>query len=282
MRSLFLVSVLFLTINSSAQVLCGMANEGGTVTLTAPPNNSFTSIQFASYGTPNGGCNSFTIGACHANNSLAIVSAALLGQNSASISATNGVFGDPCNGTVKRLYIQATYSSTLPLTLVSFTAQKTTQGKIVLTWRSDEEVNTSHFQIERSEDGNIFETVGTVSANGSGANSYSFTDDVAGNSDNYFYRLRMTDIDGRFRFSSIARVSNTETITQISVFPNPANDVITIVSSKPQQAAIVNSLGQTLKQIRLIKGSQAVNISFCAPGVYFVKSSEGVTKFIRN
>jgi hypothetical protein len=39
----------------------------------------FVSVSFASYGTPNGSCGYFSIGAGHASNSQSIVEAALLG-----------------------------------------------------------------------------------------------------------------------------------------------------------------------------------------------------------
>ncbi len=94
--------------------ICGTAAEGGAVTLSAPAGTVITAINFASYGTPNGSCGSFTVGACNAANSVSVVSAAAIGQNTVTIQASNATFGDPCNGTAKRLYIQATYSSATP------------------------------------------------------------------------------------------------------------------------------------------------------------------------
>ena len=91
--------------------ICGTANEGGSVTLTAPVGSVITNIVFASYGTPNGVCGSFTLGGCHAANSVSIVSGLAVGQNSVIIPADNAIFGDPCGGTPKRLYIEAQYSS---------------------------------------------------------------------------------------------------------------------------------------------------------------------------
>ena len=91
-------------------IICGTANEGGVVTLSAPAGTVISGITFASYGTPNGSCGSFTIGGCHAANSVSIVSALAIGQNTVSINADNTTFGDPCGGTPKRLYIQATYT----------------------------------------------------------------------------------------------------------------------------------------------------------------------------
>jgi hypothetical protein len=96
---------------SDPVTVCGTANEGGTVAMTAPAGTVFTSVEFASYGTPTGTCGAFVLGACHAANSVTIVSGYLIGNGGTiNIPATNGVFGDPCVGTAKRLYIQATAS----------------------------------------------------------------------------------------------------------------------------------------------------------------------------
>jgi large repetitive protein len=100
------------TLSFNSGIVCGTAVENQNVTITAPPGTVITSIEFASYGTPNGTCGNFTIGVCHAANSIAVVAPYLIGLNSGTIPATNGIFGDPCFGTVKRLFIQARYGTT--------------------------------------------------------------------------------------------------------------------------------------------------------------------------
>lgn len=90
--------------------ICANVAEHGTASLIAPAGTYFAYINFASYGTPNGTCPDFTYGACHATTSQPIVENALLGNNSGSILAENGIFGDPCSGTLKRLYIKASYT----------------------------------------------------------------------------------------------------------------------------------------------------------------------------
>jgi hypothetical protein len=93
--------------------ICATAFENGIATLTAPAGTTFTSVEFASYGTPSGTCGSFAIGGCHAATSLAIVQGYLIGQSGTiNIPATNAVFGDPCLNTAKSLYIQATATTT--------------------------------------------------------------------------------------------------------------------------------------------------------------------------
>ncbi|MEC4005945.1 LamG-like jellyroll fold domain-containing protein, partial [Flavobacterium sp. SUN052] len=97
---------------TASGIVCATAPENDYLVLTAPAGKVFTSVLFASYGTPNGVCNNYTFGDCHASNSLAIVSGLIIGQNSVPILATNDTFGDPCGGTVKRLYVEAAYGNT--------------------------------------------------------------------------------------------------------------------------------------------------------------------------
>ena len=281
MKKIFTLIILSVSVFANAQTICGTAGEGGMLTLTAPAGNVITSIEFASYGTPNGVCGSFTLGGCHAANSQTICEAVFLGQNSASINATNGVFGDPCGGTAKWLYIQATYSGTLPLTLISFTAKNIAEDKVRLDWLSDHEINTSHFIIERSKDGVLFEATGSVPATGNGRNNYSYTNIISGIVPTYFYRLKMVDRDGKYQYSNIVRINNNFPVGKLPLFPNPANEFITIISNKQQEAFITNTSGQRIKKINLINGNQTVNIAAWNPGVYIIKTEEGFMKFIK-
>ncbi|MCH9755811.1 MAG: hypothetical protein K0U37_01295 [Gammaproteobacteria bacterium] len=91
-----------------SQIVCDTANEGGQVSITCPNPTTVQSIEFASYGTPTGSCGNFALGACHAATSVAVVEAACLGQTSCTVNASNGLFGDPCSGTPKRLYVEVT------------------------------------------------------------------------------------------------------------------------------------------------------------------------------
>lgn len=90
-------------------------NEGWSGTISAN-GGTFTSVIFASYGTPSGSSGTYSIGSCHAQNSQSVVEGALLGQTSAVLAASNGVFGDPCGGTYKRLYVLAEYAGGTPPT----------------------------------------------------------------------------------------------------------------------------------------------------------------------
>jgi hypothetical protein len=96
--------------NGTKGVLCATVGENATATLTAPAGMLFIHVGFASYGTPAGTCGTFAYGSCHAATSQAVAETYFLGNNTGSLPATNAIFTDPCSGTVKQLYIQATYT----------------------------------------------------------------------------------------------------------------------------------------------------------------------------
>ncbi|XP_044478740.1 beta-galactosidase 9-like isoform X1 [Mangifera indica] len=67
-----------------------------------------SSIEFASYGSPQGSCQNFSRGNCHAPKSLSLLSETCQGRNSCFLGISNAVFGgDPCRGIVKALAVQA-------------------------------------------------------------------------------------------------------------------------------------------------------------------------------
>src|SRR6476661_1999443 len=111
-----------------------IVNEGGTLSLTAPAGATFTAVTFASYGTPNGSAGSFTYGTCHGSNSKSVVEGYLLGNGGTiNIPANNGVFGDPCLFTGKRLAVQATYTFGSPVTQLSYTCANLGSNNVTLT-----------------------------------------------------------------------------------------------------------------------------------------------------
>ncbi|OQP57569.1 SprB repeat-containing protein [Niastella populi] len=94
----------------------------------------------------------------------------------------------------------------LPLKLIYFTGDRL-HNNIVLKWKTAEEANTSHFDVERSTDGVHFTTIQQVKASGTLTGNYSATDNqpLAGK---LFYRLKMVDKDGKFTNSSIITINS--------------------------------------------------------------------------
>jgi hypothetical protein len=178
-------------------------------------------------------------------------------------------------------------NNTLPVKLTTFDA--TPQGsKVLLQWHTASEINTSHFEVERSANGSSFNAIGSVAAqNAPGSHAYSFTDASPVGAGNY-YRLRMVDLDGTFSYSAIAYVK-LGTSLGMDVYPNPAHDqlTLTLVAEKPgkETVQIFDATGKLIKSLewRLVTGVNKTQLKIVSlnPGTYFIKTNNLVTNFIK-
>jgi hypothetical protein len=87
--------------------VCAEANEMEALKLQCPIQTIVESIDFASWGTANGKCGSYTKGNCHSDNSAAAVLQQCKNKNSCEFIASNQVFGEPCYLTPKYFRVQA-------------------------------------------------------------------------------------------------------------------------------------------------------------------------------
>ncbi|MGC4037672.1 MAG: PQQ-dependent sugar dehydrogenase [Chitinophagaceae bacterium] len=170
----------------------------------------------------------------------------------------------------------------LPVTLLSFTGNLQSNTTL-LQWRTEKEVNTSQFIIERSTDGRNFAQIGQVAAKGSSTTNvdYRFTDyDVMKQSSSVvYYRLKMTDKDGAYKYSDIVKITIPFVNGRVNLFPNPANDEINVtidapVDGKAEWKLLDNSgrvVLQSKQQLRKGNNSFTVNINTLATGIYFMQ-----------
>ncbi|KAJ6805028.1 beta-galactosidase isoform X2 [Iris pallida] len=78
------------------------------VHLSCEPGQKIANIKFASFGTPQGACGSFSEGSCHAHKSYDALEKRCIGQESCAVVVAHEVFGgDPCPGTMKQLAVEA-------------------------------------------------------------------------------------------------------------------------------------------------------------------------------
>lgn len=137
----------------------------------------------------------------------------------------------------------------VPLRLVSFSAalqNKNTQ----LTWVTANEINVSHFEIERSPDGIHFTGITTVlSQPGSADKTYRFSDNTT-SVGIYYYRLKMFDRDGKFTYSFIIKIE-TGNKYNISIVPNPAHNYFTISGAEAFTDLLITDIsGRIIKQMK--------------------------------
>ncbi|WP_165759037.1 beta strand repeat-containing protein [Niastella yeongjuensis] len=196
----------------------------------------------------------------------------------ASVSLPAGV-----TGSVTYTSTSATLNilTALPLTLIEFTGEAK-GDQTLLKWKTADEENTSVFEIERSSDGVNHAKIGSVTAMGDGAHSYSFTDDNPAAGNNY-YRLKMVDRDGKFTYSKLVLVKFIAD-GSIQITPVPANSFVKLTITNQsligQPAQIYNSAGVLVTNIVLTSSTQ-IDISSWPNGIYNIKTGTGTFRFIK-
>jgi len=126
------------------------------------------------------------------------------------------------------------HNQSLPVELISFTATKQSNKEVKLDWVTGSEINSSYYDIELAK-GNValsqeaFTPIGRVTSfNSPNGSRYGFTDKENNKSGIRYYRLKMVDQDGGFRYSAIRPVVFDEEISW-QVYPNPSKGIFYLV-----------------------------------------------------
>ena len=182
------------------------------------------------------------------------------------------------SGTTSNYTLSST--PTLPVIFSYFTGLSS-NGASLLRWQTAQEENSSFFGVERSTDNRSWVEIGRVTAAGNSSlpKSYSFTDETPAPGNN-FYRIRETDLDGRFMYSSLVVLNySTSTHPGIRIYPNPArqtlNYVVTSAENTRGQAQITDLSGRLVisSPVQLSAGlnSLSLEIGGLIPGVYVLR-----------
>ena len=166
-------------------------------------------------------------------------------------------------------------SNPLPIELLSFTATKN-QAKVDLNWTTGSETNNDFFTVERSKDGQTFESIATVDGAGNSTSvlSYFIKDERPWSGVSY-YRLKQTDFDGTSVYSSIVSVEFSSEF-EVAIYPNPANAAYGFVidlldNSFEANDVIIFDLAGKKVYDRKMKSSKEKIENLLAPGMYLIK-----------
>jgi len=159
------------------------------------------------------------------------------------------------------------------ITLSEFTATKN-NCTASLAWKTETEVNAQKFEIEYSTgNSGVFALAGTVSAigNSSTTKSYQFSYGMQSGVV-YYFRLKMVDKDGTFRYSDIRSLSCSGKV-EIMIMPNPVKDrfYITGMASGINNISIYSASGQLVKTQAIQQTQGYVDISNMPRGMYNLK-----------
>ena len=150
----------------------------------------------------------------------------------------------------------------LPLKLINFSGNLQNQHG-VLSWKTASESNTSHFEIEKSTDGQKYSKIGMQRAagNSSSLKEYGFTDKEIAAAVNY-YRLKMVDNDGKFTYSNVVLLRNNSATQIPQVVNNPFKNYLDIRFPKlptgEVRLQLTSPSGSVVKTQRFASVSQSV------------------------
>lgn len=178
----------------------------------------------------------------------------------------------------------------VPVTLTSFSAIKQ-NSESKLSWQTASETNSNYFIIEYSVDGINFSEIGRLNAagNSTGLRNYSFIHHTPVKGNNY-YRLKLINTDERVNIYPVRLVHfSSLDIIDITLFPNPASDKITLRSSQSgiREISVMTLAGQIIKR-QLGDNQQQfdIDISGLAKGTYLVMINGGdgtrSLRFVKN
>ncbi len=161
----------------------------------------------------------------------------------------------------------------LPVELVAFKANKK-QKSIQLNWITTNEINNSHFDIQKSKDSRTWETIKSVEGQGfsTGRIEYHFLDQKPFQGMNY-YRLKQVDYDGLFEYSDLLSINFHKQDHSISIQPNPVQESLVIsteISQDPNINIVIYNLnGQKILEQPYVL-NQDLNLNILIPGLYFI------------
>lgn len=164
----------------------------------------------------------------------------------------------------------------LPVELLNFKAQKVSDD-VMITWATASEKNSSHFEVQRSNDGTHFTTVGKVTSakNSVILRNYSFADKALSNTNTLYYRLKQVDIDNQYTYSSIVTIVQNQQLhahTEIYLYPNPTVSNIHVeANDEIISYTIVNNVGQRFLTTANLDGNSAkIDVNTLPAGLYYI------------
>jgi hypothetical protein len=172
-----------------------------------------------------------------------------------------------------------------PLDLLVFNVNREANNAR-LDWQTENEMEMSHFSIQRSVDGVRFEPIARIVATNQPTARYNYLDERVPSAALVYYRLEQFDADSTSDFSPVRSVRFPQNPLRLSVAPNPATREVSLtVSSRMERTVsvqVVDATGSVLYSARhaLVQGANLMTISVAdwPSGTYIVTVLEGTER----
>jgi hypothetical protein len=167
----------------------------------------------------------------------------------------------------------------LPVKYVGFNVARQ-NNNVLIDWTTSEEINSSHYLVQRSENGSEWNTIATVTAAGTNlTHTYSYTDKNV-TARVVYYRICQVDIDGKTAMTPVRVVRTDSNNGQIKVAGSSSNSVYVHFSEQVKTTVtilVASSNGQVIskKTIDSPVGQVIVPAQNLTKGVYIISVTDG-------
>jgi hypothetical protein len=173
------------------------------------------------------------------------------------------------------------FAAALPVELLNFAGSAVEKG-IQLKWETVTELNNEKFEIQRSQNANVFRTIGEVRGNGTTSTpiDYAYLDENPETGMNY-YRLKQIDFDGKFEYSEVIAINYGGRQNEIGMFyPNPSKKgqvKLDYVATQSENINVIvfDMVGQLVltKELDVAAGNNILDFNFSElpKGAYLIQ-----------
>jgi hypothetical protein len=179
-----------------------------------------------------------------------------------------------------RVTLGSDVNSPLPVQLLSFNASLVQAG-VEVKWVTASEINNSHFEIERSENGTSFVKFASVAAQNTGTNLHNYAAiDADPFSGVKYYRLKQVNKDGSFTYSKVVAINKGAYVNKVlNVYPNPASGPVTVSFTSATAAKVMLQVTDNRGRLIINKEFKAAtglnnlvfDVNALASGVYYLR-----------
>jgi hypothetical protein len=160
----------------------------------------------------------------------------------------------------------------LPIELTSFNTKCISKNEVEITWSTSSETNNDYFTIQKSENLIDYSDVATIDGAGNSTVNlnYKYIDLNYTNGITY-YRIKQTDYNGEFDFSSISSITCFVNKEEVSIHPNPSKDLFQISNVFDfREIQLLNTLGEVVFKDKLMGSDYTLNLTGYEKGIYYL------------
>jgi hypothetical protein len=166
---------------------------------------------------------------------------------------------------------------TVPLKMINYELLMINENQVENRWTTANEINVSHFYVQRSTNGKDFTIIHKEQAENKTLNNYSFLDEASNEGVNY-YRIVSVDKDGKTSFSETREIRlNQLTDKPINLYPNPAKDFVNVECKDGiKEVKIFSTVGQQIATGMILQNNsnnklQTISTKQFTKGIYLVQ-----------